>query len=87
METTDLPVICPVCGVAQEAATSLSELQRPKPGSLMLCFDCGSFNFLADDYSLRIPTPEEQQGIDADPEVRRIKRAWGKIKAMRDNAN
>lgn len=36
-------ITCPACGVVQDAATGVNDnLQRPQPGSLGICYDCGA---------------------------------------------
>ncbi len=36
-------ITCPACGVLQDSATGVNDnLNRPQPGSLGVCWDCGA---------------------------------------------
>jgi len=75
---------CLACHRLLDAATSIEDNDRPKPGDVTVCWDCGHIMFFADDLSLRNPTDQEMYYIAGDKRIlavqrlRRLKKEWDK---------
>lgn len=70
---------CPGCGAVLTASSNPNaddpDQRIAEPGDVSVCFYCGQFMVIADDGSLRLPTPKEADEIadDADSQEARAK--------------
>ncbi len=58
------PQLCPHCGYAFDAASTVQGEGDPEPGALSICISCGETMVIDDALRLRIMTPEERAKID-----------------------
>lgn len=77
MELFERTMYCPWCGRLHELHGSDGG-GPPEPGDLSLCWGCRKVGVFAG-ARIRKPTPQEQEDIDADPDVRAA------IHAMRES--
>lgn len=62
---------CPWCGKRNDTHHQVDAPGVPKPGDVSLCWGCHRASVYGDLGGLRRPTADEQQAIDADPDVQR----------------
>jgi hypothetical protein len=60
---------CPRCGYKLDATTSTSGDQKPEPGDLSLCFECGQISVFTENDGMRVPTKDEELELSVDPRV------------------
>ena len=76
MITTRTPQnACRCCGYLVDAASGVDHNARAKPGDVSLCMKCGEASVFTGELVMRPPTAEELATIEADPMVRRARRA------------
>lgn len=65
---------CPHCGVQQPMAYAVpgQERNRPHPGALSICIDCGNLSKFGDKLELVALPPAERKDIEASPTAGRI---------------
>jgi hypothetical protein len=82
MSYTEWPTTCPFCGQRHDAITMMSGpgSEVPVDGDATICFTCGGFCMFDATGGLRAPTVAEQLLLDADPRVKKARRAWEKVK-------
>lgn len=72
-----LPVsVCPVCGAKNDAATSLSDSERPSAGCISICAYCAHLSIFTDDMTLRSLTEDELN------EIRGCDQSWQVIQRL-----
>ena len=80
MTTTDFHHVCPFCLTEQDAATDFdTDLNRPEPGTIGLCWDCGNVGVYVDvdgRLELHKPDAELQAELDASEQIRDAKAHW-----------
>lgn len=83
-EDFDVPVQhCRVCG--DEITGAFGE-QKPIPGCITICSQCGAASVLDENLKLRKPTAEEKRQIDNDPTVRNIRMQLARAKNARSES-
>jgi hypothetical protein len=82
-KTTDFrsrPDNCPACGRPATAATSAAPGEHtPEPGSVSLCFGCGSVSLFDENLRLRPLTEAEAAELEQSPAAPEIARMQHKI--------
>lgn len=66
---------CLNCGELLDGATGVDTGNRPRPGSITVCFYCGHVAVIADDLSFREPNDEEMREIAGNETILAIQRA------------
>jgi hypothetical protein len=64
--------VCPRCGADADGATGIDDsepVRAPKPGDLVVCLYCGSFNVYREDLTQREMTAEELASFERDPRL------------------
>lgn len=61
--------ICSICHHELSGATQINGIDKPKPGDVSLCIECGNIAIFCDDLQLRQATKEEILEILRDPET------------------
>ncbi len=75
-------VLCPHCGRVNDQHSHIAEPREPEDGDVSVCWGCHKTAvFTVGPYGVatRVPTPDEQRSIDADPGLRRA------VAAMRES--
>lgn len=85
MTETEHVCQCPYCGHKHTLASPVDgygfageEGWRPKDGDASFCISCGVIGIFEADSpgGVRRPNPAEQEQLDGDRDIARIKRAW-----------
>ena len=73
------PQMCPACGYVLYAATEAHRGDdKPSPGNVSICLNCGDVGFFDEFLRLRPPTPTEA----ADPEIQHVAARGKRLAAM-----
>jgi len=56
--TSIAPTLCPVCGYAVDATTSLASERGPRPGDLSICLSCGALTLFDADLRPLLPVDD-----------------------------
>lgn len=75
------PCPCPHCGKVLDAATPADGVGAPSPGDATLCIDCGEWCVFNDELKLEKPSDDAYVEIGTDPECRKMRLAWLRMKA------
>jgi len=78
---------CPWCGAQHDAISTPEDMGNDVevgPGDMGLCFDCGEWGVLGDDWRLRKPTEEEFSEIGLDEDCRITRMAWVAFKEEKE---
>lgn len=57
---------CSICHHQLDGATQINGINKPKPGDVSLCIECGNIAIFGNDLELRQPTSEENQVLQKD---------------------
>lgn len=76
------PTTCAWCGHVNSHATAVNGEDKPEPGNLSLCIECGEWSVFTET-ALRKPTDDEFVEIAADPDARRARAAWAQMDQTR----
>lgn len=71
LDDVRIETFCPWCGKRNDTDFKADSPGVPKPGDVSLCWGCRRVSVYDHMGTVRRPTDEEQQEIDADPRVRR----------------
>lgn len=74
---------CLNCGRALDAASSMTTKQKPRPGDVTICIDCGHIMAFADDLSMRALTDTEMIAVAGDRDIVMTQRALAELRKDR----
>jgi hypothetical protein len=63
---------CAKCGYKMDQASDAFGEDKPKPGDLSVCLNCGAIAVFGENLQLREPTPEEKLKIAGDESVTHV---------------
>src|ERR1700722_14859433 len=84
-EDTEVPEHnCPHCGKKQDRFAGEGS---PKPGMIGICIGCGGLSIITDRLTERMPTSQENQELNANPEIIRLRHVLAQSKRALNSAN